>query len=95
MHPNLVRPSREQPCREQVHRVKARQPHEVRPCGPAITDDRHPLSVSRIAADRSVDREVVLVEVTPREGDVSAPDPPLREGRRQTAMGFVRLGNEQ
>ena len=54
--------------------VEAGEPHEVRPRRPSRTDDRHALSVSRIARDRLVHRDPVAVEVPPAQRGVPADD---------------------
>src|SRR2546430_2065178 len=61
---------------QQVSRIEARQPGEVRPRRPSSTDDRHALSVSRIASDRLVDSDSVFGDVAPRQRRVATYDAP-------------------
>ena len=86
MHADLMRAPGVQVRPQQVHGIEAREPHEVRSCRPSGTDDRHALSVSRVARDRLVDRDPVAVEVSPAQrrvppDDLAPPASPRRARR--------------
>lgn len=95
VHTDLMRPSGEQPGPQQVDRVEPRQSHEIRPRDSPGTDDRHPLSVSRITSNGTIDREPISTQVAPREHCIDPANPSLGERRRQAAMHRFRLGDQQ
>jgi hypothetical protein len=92
---DLVRPTAVQLCPEEVGRGVPRETHEVRLGRPSATDDGHALSVSRVAADRGVDGELVRQDVPPRERRVAAGDASLGDRPAQGAVRRVGLGDEE
>src|SRR5947208_12505497 len=80
---------------QQVSRIEARQPGEVRPRRPSSTDDRHALSVSRIASDRLVDGDAVFGDVAPRQRRVATYDTPRLQLGPRHANRTIRLGHGQ
>ena len=61
---------------------------------PPRFNDRHPLSVLRIARDRTVDGELVSRHVSPGSGQVAAPDFAARDSACQKSVSIVRPGND-
>src|SRR5690348_15733608 len=95
VHANLMRAPGMEVRPQQISRVEARQPGEVRPRRPSLTDDRHALSVSRVARDRLLDREAILVEVPPRKRRIATDDAPCLELSAQYAMRPIALRDEE
>ena len=56
MNTDLMRASRIEMRPEQIGGIEAREPGQIRPGRPSSTDDCHALSVSRVAGDRTLDR---------------------------------------
>ena len=92
---NLMRTTRVQVCAQQIRRVEPSEPHEVRPCSSPSTDDRHALSVSRVTRDGTIDRQAILIDVSPGENRVPADDSPSGECGTKGPMRAIGLGDEQ
>ena len=92
---NLVRATRVQVRAQKIRRVEPCEPHEVGPCSSPSTDDCHTLSVSRVTCDRTVDRQTVLLEMTPHENCVSADDSPRRKRGTERPVCTIGFGDEQ
>lgn len=92
---NLMRATRVQVCAQKIRRVEPGEPHEVSPCSSSSTDDCHALSVSRVTCDGTVDRQSILIEMSPGENRIPADDAPRRERGAEGAMRAIGLGDEQ
>jgi hypothetical protein len=77
MHTDLMRPSRPERDIEEVRPLPTLAHPDPGDGVPTALDDRHPLAILRISADRCVDRERRLREVTPGRGQVEALHPAL------------------
>ena len=76
MNANLMSPPGVQLRTQQVSRSKAGQTDKVRLRLPAVIDDCHALSVSRISRERFFDRESVPLDMTPDHHCVSPRNAP-------------------
>src|SRR5436190_27662 len=95
MYPDLMRATGVEMGAQQVHRIEAGEPHEVRSCRSSRIDDRHTLSVSRVACDRLVHRHAVGVEVAPAQRRVPPDDLPTAHRRAEHVVRAVALRHEQ
>src|SRR5215217_2238010 len=95
MNSNLMGSPRVQMRTQQVSRSKAGKTHEVRLCLPAVIDDCHALSVSRISRERLFDGEEVIIEMPPDHYCVASFHPPRSDCRAQNSVGSLRLRDDQ
>src|SRR6185503_13190748 len=91
MNSNLMGSPRVQMRTQQVSRSKAGKTNEVRLCLPAVIDDCHALSVSRVSRERFFDSEQIPVEVPPDHHRIPPSDAPRCDCRAQNAVSSFGL----
>jgi hypothetical protein len=82
-------------CRTQkIRGVEAGESQKVRLRRPSCGDDRHALSVSRIAREGSIHRQRIALEVAPDERRITSHDTSLGDGATEDAVRALALGDE-
>src|SRR5687768_4593284 len=76
VHADLMCAAREEMRSQQVAGIESRESHERRLGGLAAGHDRHALAVARVARDRLVDGDLIVVEMAPAERGVPPRDLP-------------------
>src|SRR4029079_2572419 len=95
MNSNLMGPPRVQMRTQQVSRSQAGKTNEVRLCLPAVIDDCHALSVSRISRERFFDSEKVIIKMPPDHHCVTSSYTSRSDRRAQNAMRSLGLCDDQ
>jgi hypothetical protein len=95
VNPDLVRASRVQMGAKQVARIEPGEANEVRSRSPPGTDDRHPLSVARVARDGCIDRLAIARQVPPGQHRIAPNDAPLLERGSECPVRTFRLRHQQ
>ena len=93
--PDLMRPAGMKTSAQEIGAGEARKPEKIRPCVLPCTDDRHALSVSRVARDWLVHRESIGSKVAPGHRRVPPSDTPRRDCRAQSAVGELGASYDQ
>ncbi len=89
MNPNLVGPPRLQPNSQQIRCRPALQPSNVCDGGSPILDHGHAFAVCGIPGDRTIDRQFLRFKSAPGRRQISPPDLPSGQRRRQDLVRLV------
>jgi len=95
MNANLMSSPGVQMRTQQVSRSKAGETDKVRFRLPAVIDDCHALSVSRISRERFFDGQLVPLDVTPDHNRVPSGYATGRDRRRENPVSTLCFGDEQ